>query len=148
MSIFNRKKQKDIIVVGCGTLGAKLADVLHKQYDNVTIIDLDEQSFSKLSNSSDYILIKGDASDIDVLENAGIMTADIMIVTTCDDNVNIMIAEIAKQYYKVKKVIACVKNITKEFAYKQTGIEVISPVTLLIDEIQNILEEEKEGVIT
>lgn len=145
MSIFNRKKQENVIIIGCGFLGVKIAELLHKQYDSVSIIDINVQAFSKLSRSSDFILIKGDASDIDVLENAGIKTADIVLITTKDDNTNIMIAEIAKEYYKVHKVITYVKDTSKEFAYKQIGIDVISPISLLIDEIRNILGDESEG---
>ena len=143
MSLFNRQRHENVIIVGCGCIGAKLASILDAQNDRVSIIDLEAQSFSKLSHSSNYCLVEGDAMDIDILECAGIKTADIIIVTTNDDNTNIAVAKIAKEYYKVQQVIACIGDTSKEFAYKQMDIIVISPLILLMDKIQQVLTKER-----
>lgn len=145
MKLFNREKRKNVIVAGCGRFGAKLASMLDTQNDNVSIIDINEQSFTKLSDSFNYCSIKGDATDTDILEFAGIKTADILIAATSDDNTNIMIAQIAKEYYQVSQVIARIEDTSKEASYEQMGIITICPLILSLNEIQRILTKEEEG---
>lgn len=139
MSFFSRQKNREVIIVGCGSIGTKLASILHTQNDSVSIIDMDERSFSKITGASDYDLVVGDATDMDILEYAGIKTADTVIIATNDDDTNIMIAKMAKEYYKVNLVIARIEDTSKEFAYNQLDIVVINPLILLLEEIQKTL---------
>jgi len=145
MKIFNKEKRENIIIVGCGRFGSKLALNLMNQNDNVSIIDIDRESFSRLSELCVNCSIEGDATDTDILELAGIKTADVLIAATNDDNTNIMIAQIAKEYYKVKQVIARVEDTSKEASYDQSGIIVICPLLLSLNELQRIFTLEKEG---
>ena len=144
MKLFNREKRKNVIIAGCGRFGSKLASILAAQKDNVSIIDINEQSFSRLPDSFNYYSIEGDATDTDVLVSAGIATADVLIAATNDDNTNIMIAQIAKEYYKVSQVTAIVEDTLKEAAYEQTGVIAISPLVLSLKELQYILAKESE----
>ncbi|MHB8962212.1 MAG: potassium channel family protein [Saccharofermentanales bacterium] len=143
MGIFNREKSRNAIIIGCGRIGMKIAALLDSQNYNVSIIDIDEQAFSGLPDSSRFCLVEGDATDMDTLECAGIKGADVILITTGDDNTNIMIAEIAKEYYQVHEVIMRVEDISKEQVYKEMGIRVISPMILLLDEVRLVLANER-----
>lgn len=145
MKLFNREKRERVIIVGCGSLGSKLATILANQNDAVSIIDIDENSFVKLPATYHEFCIDGDATDTDILELAGIKTADRLLALTNDDNTNIMIAQIAKEYYKVKQVIAKIDDATKEASYAQTGITAICPLLLSLNEFERIFKTEKEG---
>nr|WP_319488540.1 TrkA family potassium uptake protein [uncultured Caproiciproducens sp.] len=145
MKIFNREKRENIVIAGCGRLGSKLALNFCNQNDNVSIIDIDKEFFSRLSGSCVDCFIEGDATDTDILELAGIKAADVLIAATDDDNTNIMIAQIAKEYYKVKRVIARVEDTSKEASYNQSGIITICPLVLSLNELQRIFASEKEA---
>jgi trk system potassium uptake protein len=137
MKIFmNKRNCKNVIIAGCGLACSQLAIMLAAQKKNITMIDP-----SDISDPSDYFHIKGDATDIDVLEYAGIKSADIVIAATDDDNSNIMIAKIAKELYQVGQVIARVEDRSKESAYKHLDISILCPTTLMYNEIRQIFEE-------
>ncbi len=145
MKIFNREKRESVIIVGCGRFGSKLAAILANQNDTVSIIDIDENSFSKLPDTYHEFCIDGDATDTDILELAGIKTADVLIALTNDDNTNIMVAQIAREYYKVNQVIAKIDDTSKEACYAQNGITAICPLLLSLNEFERIFKTEKEG---
>ncbi|MEI7885158.1 MAG: TrkA family potassium uptake protein [Clostridia bacterium] len=144
MKLFNREKHENIIIAGCGNFGTKIASVFAAKNDNVTIIDIKEQSLPAIANAYNYYAIEGDATDLDTLEYAGIKTADLLIAATNDDNTNIMIAKIAKEYYRVNQVITRIEDTSKEAAYNKTGIIAICPLDLSLNELQHILIKEKE----
>ncbi|WMJ22993.1 NAD-binding protein [Paludicola sp. MB14-C6] len=143
MSIF-KNKQENIIIAGCGKFGSYLLKTMCLQDDNISIIDQNEKCLSVLENNSYYQYIKGDATDVQILEQAGIQSADVLLAATDNDNANIMIAQIAKQFYKVNTVIAVIKDIDKEFLCKEMNIMTISPLMLSINKLQLILTNEKK----
>jgi trk system potassium uptake protein len=145
MKIFSREKRENIIIVGCGRFGSKLALDFYNQNSNVSMIDIDRESFSRLPEWCIDCSIEGDATDTDILELAGIKTADILVAATNDDDTNIMIAQIAKKYYKVSRVFAKVEDTSKEASYDQSEIIAICPLILSLNELQRIFAAEKEG---
>ncbi|SJZ62424.1 trk system potassium uptake protein TrkA [Pilibacter termitis] len=130
------KKQTNFsLIIGCGRLGASFANMLSDQNENVLVLDCDANSFRKLSVSFGGLTMTGDARDIDVLEKAEIEKATAVIVVTDNDNTNIMIAQLAKELFKKKRVITRLNNPEKECVYEHSGIETLSPVALSIKEI-------------
>jgi len=118
-----------IIIVGCGRIGAYLANLL--QFDhNVVVIDRDEKALSKLGDSFNGIYINGDGLDPDVLKEAGIEKADSFIVTTGNDNTNIVVAQIAKKIFNVSKVVARVSSPGKAEIYRDLGIDPINSTAI------------------
>ncbi len=147
MNILKRHKQtENIIVAGCGHFGCVLAAMLDAQGGNVTVIDSDAQAFSGLLPSYQGACIQGSAEDSTALELAGIRHADIVIAVTGDDNVNLMIAQIAKVYYHVPQVIARVQDDSKEAAYGDTGIVTICPTVLTLNTLLQSISDVKEGL--
>ena len=144
MKLFSREKHEKVIIAGCGRFGSKLVSILADKNDNISIIDINEQSFSRLPTSLKYNWIEGDATDTDILEYAGIKTADVLVAVTNDDDTNIMIAKIAKEYYQVNQVIARIEDTSKEASYKQMGIITICPIVLSLNEFQNVLINQRE----
>ncbi|MDR2421274.1 MAG: TrkA family potassium uptake protein [Oscillospiraceae bacterium] len=130
------------IVVGCGRLGAHIASELAEAGNGVVIIDSNREAFRKLAPSFDGIALTGDATEIDVLEEAGLGDASALIAVTERDNTNIMIAEMARVLYDVPRVIARLYDPDKECVYQELGIGTISPVLLSTKEIEHILNPE------
>lgn len=126
-----------ILVVGCGKAGSHLANLLSKRGDEVVVIDNREEAFSNLSSEFTGFNLVGDATEFEVLKEAKIEQADVVIATTTDDNVNSMVAQIAQKICGVPKVVARTFSPRKEEIYNQLGIETICPTTLSVNKFKD-----------
>ncbi|MDR1892775.1 MAG: NAD-binding protein [Oscillospiraceae bacterium] len=142
------KTKKDrIIIVGCGRLGSSIADMLSAIGHGVTVIDMKETEFRKLSGSYGGFTVEGDGTDIDVLKEANADRAGLFIAATDDDDTNIMAAEIAKVILKIPRVVVRVKDTSKRVAYSGLDIESIFPAELSRQEFLRITGLQKETEI-
>lgn len=107
-------KNKKIIIVGCGRLGAGLAGLFCDRGYQVFLIDNREQAFEKLSDDFSGFTMLGDGTDIDVLKQANIAQAAIVISVTGNDNINSVITQIAARIYHVDKVYARLQDPDKK----------------------------------
>ena len=112
-----------IIIVGCGRLGAMLANQLSTLGRNVVVIDDDEAAFQHLSTQFSGFQITGNAAETAVLRRARIEKADCLLAITRYDNVNLMVAQVAKTIFHVPKVVARVYDPSREQVYGRFGIE-------------------------
>ncbi len=142
MGLFTGKtKNHDyIIIIGCGRLGANLADTLSDSGGNVLIIDYNKDSFRKLSPSFGGLTLTGDATDIDVLHEAQIEKATGVVSVTNNDNTNIMVAQLAKELFNIQRVIARLYDHERECVYREFGIDTICPAVLSAKEISKLLD--------
>ncbi len=135
-----RKGNRDYtIIVGCGRLGANLANLLSDEGGDVLIIDKNKDAFRKLSPSFGGIALTGDAMDFDVLEEAQIGRASVLVAVTNNDNANIMVAQIARELFQTGRVIARLYDPERECVYHEFGIDTICPAVLSAREIDRIL---------
>ncbi|MFA7673380.1 MAG: TrkA family potassium uptake protein [Clostridia bacterium] len=143
MQLFkNEKGNKDYtIIVGCGRLGANLANTISDEGRNVLIIDKNKDAFRKLSPSFGGISIIGDATDFDILQEAQIDNASVVVSVTDNDNINIMVALIARDLFQIKCVISRLQDPERECVYREFGIDTICPAVLSAKEINRILAE-------
>jgi trk system potassium uptake protein TrkA len=95
-----------IIIIGCGRLGSELAYRLFRRGHEVTIVDNKASAFQHLSLDFAGRLNEGDALDQDVLERAGVASADALAAVTSSDAINIVVGHVARQVYKIPKVVA------------------------------------------
>jgi trk system potassium uptake protein len=119
-----------IVVVGCGRLGALLANRLSSLGSDVVVVDRDETAFSGLSTEFSGFQVSGDAAELAVLRQAGIDKADCLLAVTRHDNVNLMVAQVAKCVFGVPKVIARVFDPSREAVYRDFSIDTLCPTTL------------------
>ena len=129
------------IIVGCGRLGANLANALSDAQGNVLIMDLSKDAFRKLSPSFGGLAVAADATDLDALYEAGMDKASTVVAVTNDDNVNVMVAQLAREVFKVQEVIARLYDPERECVYQELDIETICPAVLSMKEIDKILGE-------
>ncbi|KXS42676.1 MAG: trk system potassium uptake protein TrkA [Candidatus Frackibacter sp. T328-2] len=128
-----------ILVVGCGKAGSHLANSISKQGEDVVVIDNREEAFNNLSTEFTGFTLLGDATEFELLKEAKIDNADVVIATTTDDNVNSMIAQIAKDIFEVPKVLARTFAPRREKIYNQLGIDTICPTTLSVTEFEKAI---------
>ena len=119
-----------IIIVGCGRLGSVLSMELSDAGHNISVIDSDSKRLELLGSGFNGLTIRGVEYDSDTLKEAGISHADYLLSLTPDDNLNIMVSLIAKECFKVPRVIARVNEPSKKSVYELLDIETINPTEL------------------
>jgi trk system potassium uptake protein TrkA len=128
-----------VIIAGCGKVGSGLANMLYKDGHDVVVVDFDEDSFSKIDPDFNGLKIVGVPFDQDVLKKAGVEKADAVAAVTPEDNVNIMISQIAKDIYGVPRVLARIFNPEREYVFHHFGLETICPTNISVDIIRSII---------
>jgi trk system potassium uptake protein len=117
-----------IIIIGCGRVGSSVAIQLVQQGNEVSVVDRNPLAFDKLLNCFNGNMIVGTGIDEDVLMDAGIKNADVVISLTKGDNTNIMVGQIAKFLFKVPKVIVrIVDPKSKKFYEDEVGLTCYCP---------------------
>jgi trk system potassium uptake protein TrkA len=132
------------VIVGCGRLGAMLANQLSSLGNSVVVIDDDEAAFRHLSTQFSGFQIVGNAAELAVLHRAKIEQADCLLAVTRYDNVNLMVAQVARTVFQVPKVVARVYDLSREEVYRHFGIDTICPVSLTAEVFLGILRGEPE----
>jgi len=119
-----------IVIVGCGRLGSHLANQLSRVGHSVVVIDSNEETFNALSPDFSGFRVLGDATQMAVLKEAKLKHADVFFATTHEDNVNLMVAQVARKLFNVAHVLARVFDPRREQIYDQLGIETICPTSV------------------
>ena len=120
-----------VLIVGCGRVGAFLAGLLDQGGHEVTIVDLDRGSFVHLPPSFKGTTLLGNGTDMDVLRDAGIDKVDAFLALTQGDNRNLMAAQVAKEIFGVKQVIAKVNDPMRANIYRRHGIGTFSRTSII-----------------
>ena len=129
--IFPKGNEMNVIILGCGRVGSTLARMMYYDKHDVTVIDLVSESFRRLGNKFKGQRIIGNGMDEDVLKRAGIEKCDVFISVTQGDNRNIMVAQIDKEVYGVKKVITRINDPIRADTYRSLDIITICGSTIL-----------------
>lgn len=134
-----------IVIVGCGRLGSILANQLSGLGSNVVVVDRDEDAFKNLSTEFSGFTVTGDAAELAVLRNARIHKADCLLAVTRQDNVNLMVAQVASTIFNVSRVIARVTDPARERVFRQFGIETLCPTGLSAETLLGALQIQQEA---
>src|SRR3972149_11008156 len=99
-----------IVIVGCGRVGAELAESVSAKGHEVAVIDDRKETLQRLSANFRGRTLEGSGIDRQVLLRAEIDQADALAAVTSSDNINIVVARIAKEIYHVPIVVARTYN--------------------------------------
>ena len=91
----------------------------------MVVVDVDGESFRHLSVRYSGFRLEGDGTELGVLRQAKAGKADLVLATTRCDNVNLMVAQLAKNVLGVSRVIARVFDPEREESYRQLGVETV-----------------------
>ena len=112
-----------IIVAGGGKIGANLVRSLVEMGHEVTLIEEKPLRFARLEQEFGPVALRGDATEINVLERAGIARPpELLLAATGDDEDNLVISQIATEGYGVPKVIARVNDPRNQPHFDLLGI--------------------------
>jgi len=116
-----------VVIVGCGRLGSALAGRLSAEGHGVVAIDRDEHAFAGLPPEYSGFRLEGDATEISVLREAKMQKADVVVAATREDNINLMVSQIARRVFEVPRVLARVFDPRREALYRRWEGETICP---------------------
>ena len=122
-----------VIVVGCGRVGAGIAERLAREGHDLTVIDISTGAFARLEDDFPGQAIRGDGTDEDVLRRAGADEADMFFALTEGDNRNVLAAQLAAETFNVERVVAKVNDPVRAEAYRALGMATICRTRLLVD---------------
>ncbi len=127
------------IIIGAGRMGSGLTQLLHKLGHDITLIDKDEKAFERLSPLVEARRMIGVGFDKEVLKEAGIEHVDGVAALTPSDEANVVIARVAREVFRVPKVVARLYDPRKAEIYRKLGLEVVAPVAWAIDRVADSL---------
>lgn len=129
-----------VIVMGCGRVGSQLSNLLSQRNHDVTVIDhRDADASGRLGPNFKGRILHGLGFDREVLEEAGISTADAFIAASSSDNANIVAARIARTIFRVPRVVARMYDPRRAEIYQRLGLSTISGTQLGVRQIYDMV---------
>jgi trk system potassium uptake protein TrkA len=146
-----------VLIAGGGKVGKNLTRLLQGHKHEVTLIEQRRDRFERLEAEFDHVVQMGDATELHVLERAGInRPPDLVVAVTGDDEDNMVIGQIAREKYGVEKVISRVNDPRNQEHFDLLGIPTTvcatSNIMALIEhevpehELIHLLELRKENL--
>ncbi len=122
----------DVIIVGGGKMGRYLLNELDSKGHNVVIVEQDENKCQKLKSRFDADTVNGDGAEPEVLKEAGIESADVLLAVTKDDQDNLVICQIAERQFDVPRTFTTVNTPGNERLFDWLGVNVaVSSASIL-----------------
>lgn len=131
----------NVLVIGCGKVGSTLCNRLSAQGHDVSVINSNQEQFANLSPEFTGYTTLGVAIDQDVLRRAGIENCDALAAVTSDDNMNLMVAQLAKEFFHVPRVFARINDPKKNDVFREFGLETVCPTNLTVSMLCTALQE-------
>lgn len=128
-----------VIIAGGGKVGWNLARELINKGNEVTLLESHRPRYLAIEQELEHAVQYGDATELWVLERAGIQRADLTIAVTGDDEDNVLICQVAKEKYGCTRVIARVNNPRNRQWFSLLGIQ---PAVSATDLILRLIEHE------
>jgi trk system potassium uptake protein TrkA len=128
-----------VIIAGGGKVGWNLARELIAKGQEVSLIESDHRRYRVVEEELEHAVQYGDATELWVLERAGIQRADLVIAVTGDDEDNMLTCQVAKEKYEVARIVARVNNPRNLQHFKLLGIQ---PAVSATDLILRLIEHE------
>ncbi|MCL4426723.1 MAG: TrkA family potassium uptake protein [Firmicutes bacterium] len=132
-----------LVIIGCGVMGALLANTLSQEGHQVTIVDNDPKAFRRLREDFDGKTVLGTGFDEEVLERAAVGSSDVVLAVTNNDNVNLFAAQLVRKKFGVPRVLVRLFDPEKEKIYQDEGLELICLTTFGARAFQAALTNER-----
>jgi trk system potassium uptake protein len=128
-----------VVVAGGGKVGWNLARELLDKGHEVTLLENDRERYLTIEEELEHNVQYGDATELWVLERAGVQRADLVIAVTGDDEDNMLICQMARDKYLCERIIARVNNPRNRQWFELLGI---APAVSATDLILRLIEHE------
>lgn len=139
-----------IVIIGAGQVGSTLAENLASEANDITLIDMDDARLNELRDRLDIRIVHGQGSHPEILEQAGIEDADMLVAVTTHDEVNMVACQIAHSLYKTPQKIARIRSEgytrprvgQRLFGAQNMPVDtVITPEILVTEHLQRLINQ-------
>lgn len=127
------------VIVGCGRTGAALAVRLDAEGDSVSAVDIDPRAAEQLPRGFSGEFVAGNGLRRAMLESAGIERADALVAVTARDSLNIVIARIAREVFRVPAVVGRLNGMEHVAAATELGLDMVTSVAMTVDRVHRML---------
>lgn len=136
-----------MIVIGCGRVGAELAYRLYQKGHMVVVVDVDDTAFQNLPVDFRGRTVEGEALNQEVLRRAGITEADGLAAVTSSDSVNVVVGHLAQDEYHVPVVV--VRNYDSHWrtVHEIFGLQVVSSSSWGAQRIEEMLYQQSTRTV-
>ncbi|AWK11586.1 potassium transporter TrkA [Streptomyces spongiicola] len=124
-----------IVIMGCGRVGAALAQTLERQGHTVAVVDQDPTAFRRLGSGFGGRRVTGVGFDQDTLREAGIEEAGAFAAVSSGDNSNIIAARVAREMFDIENVAARIYDPRRAEVYQRLGIPTVATVRWTADQM-------------
>ncbi len=131
-----------VVIMGCSRVGAELAGMLEQEGHEVTVLDIDPDTFRRLPAGFKGQRLVGNGIDQEVLGRIGVGEADAFVAVTQGDNRNVMAAQMAKHLFGVSRAVCRIYDPIREQIYHGLGLETISPTKVGARLLKEALERD------
>lgn len=128
-----------VVIAGCGRVGALLAMRLSLEEHDVAMVDKDPAAFRRLAHGFTGTTHRGHAFDRATLIEAGIEHADAFVSVTSGDNSNVVSALVAKEVFRVPRVVTRIYDPRRAEIYRRFGVPAVSSVAWSVGEVLSLL---------
>lgn len=123
-----------IVIVGAGGIGRRLTEIALKDSNhNVIVIDKDQSRCEEIARKYDAVAINADATQEETLEESEVKKADVLVATTRDDAVNLMVISLAKNK-GVKHLVSVVNQEESKPMYMEKSVKMIKSPNIVMAE--------------
>jgi NhaP-type Na+/H+ or K+/H+ antiporter len=127
------------IIAGGGEVGSALAERLERDGENVVIVEIDDETVQDLREDG-HRVVQGDAGQADDLRSAGIENAGIVVATTRDDDVNLLVCQLVQTEFGIDTVAARVNDAENLESFESIGVRAIDFGSAMAQSLENVLE--------
>ncbi len=127
------------IIVGAGRVGLSLAERLEEDGENILVVDNDSDAIEK-ARERGFRAIEGDGTDSEILKEAGASNAKTVIATSPDDDINLLVCQLAKTTFGVETVASRVNQPDNVEAFESLGVRAIDLSMATAWSLENVLE--------
>lgn len=125
----------NVVIMGCGRVGARVAILLDHAGHRVAVVDVDSRAFRRLPPDFKGATVIGTGIDEDVQRLAGIEDADAFVAVTNGDNRNIMASQVARHVFQVPEVVCRIYDPVREDTYRRLGLTTVCPTTSIAAQV-------------
>lgn len=123
-----------IVIVGAGGIGKRLTEIALKDGNhNVIVIDKDQTMCEEIARKYDAVAINADATQEETLDESEVKKADVLVTTTNDDAVNLMVCSLAKNK-GVKHLVSVVNQEESKPMYMEKGVKMVKSPNVVMAE--------------
>jgi trk system potassium uptake protein TrkA len=130
-----------VVILGSGRLGSRLANALVQKGHKILIVDEDERKFKNLEEHENIQRVTGNIFNEETASLVFSEPADFFIVVTGNDNVNLMIAQAMQKKYHIPRVLIRVFDPTLSSVYRDLGLETVCPTNFALQEMLKMVDK-------